>query len=151
MKESDLRERLKEAMRAKDKVRTATLRNTIAALKNKAIEKRVEVLPAADALAVIQREAKQCRETLDFARKAEREDTVAEQEAVLAILEELLPKQLSGDELRAVIGAIREETGAAKIGPIMKALSERHAGCYDGKTASAVVREVLAKADAEAD
>ncbi|MBI5503868.1 MAG: GatB/YqeY domain-containing protein [Deltaproteobacteria bacterium] len=143
MTESELREQLTAAMRCKDAMKLRALRAVVAAIKNKAIELRGPV-PEREITALIQREVKQCRETLDFARKAERADQITEHEQLLAVLESLLPAGMSEAELREAIRAIVAETGAGGIGPVMKALGERYAGRYDGKTASALAREVLA-------
>jgi len=145
LSEQRLRDDLKEAMRAKDAMRLRVLRGVLAAVKNKAIELKPAELGEADLVAVVTREAKQCRETLDFARKAGRDETVAEHEAVLAILESYLPKQLSDDELESVIGQIATKTGATSIGPVMKELSTRYGGQFDGKKASALAAKVLAR------
>ncbi len=142
MTEEDLRLAVKEAMRARDTARTRVLRNVLAAVKNQQIEKR-SALTAAEGVAVIQREAKQCRETLGFARDAGRAESVAEQEEVLAILESLLPRQMDEAVLQAAIAGIIAG-GAGNIGEVMKELTARHAGTYDGKTASRLVREALA-------
>ncbi len=143
MTETDLRERLTAAMRSKDAMKLRALRAVVAAIKNKAIELRGPV-PEREITALIQREVKQCRETLDFARKAERVDQVTEHEQLLAVLEDLLPAGMSDAELREAILAIVAESGATGIGPVMKTLGDRYAGRYDGKTASALAREVLA-------
>jgi uncharacterized protein YqeY len=142
--ENRLREDLKTAMRARDELRTRVLRGVLAALKNKAIEVRGEELGEKELLAIVKREAKQCGETLEFARKAGREDSVAEHEAVLKMLEEYLPRQLDEGSLRAAVDAIVAETRATEMGAVMKELSTRHGGAYDGKLASAIVREILA-------
>ncbi|MFT4569888.1 MAG: hypothetical protein ACI8TX_002586 [Hyphomicrobiaceae bacterium] len=143
MTEDTLRAELKTAMRERDGLRTRVLRNVLAAVKNKQIEKRADV-PTSEIVAIIQREAKQSRETLTFARDAGRDETVADLELVLGVLDGLLPSQLSEDELVAAIRAIVTETGAAGLGDVMKELIARHAGTYDGKTASRLVREILA-------
>jgi uncharacterized protein YqeY len=129
MTEEDLRLAVKEAMRARDTARTRVLRNVLAAVKNQQIEKR-SALTAAEGVAVIQREAR-------------RAESVAEQEEVLAILESLLPRQMDEAELQAAIAGIIAG-GAGNIGEVMKELTARHAGTYDGKTASRLVREALA-------
>jgi len=142
MTEKDLREALAVAMRARDAMRMRALRAILAVIKNRMIETRAE-LSERDIAAVIQREVKQCRETLDFAREAGRTEHVREHEELLAVLQGLLPKALDEEELRQAIVAIVAETGATSLGPIMKLLGERHGGCYDGKAASALAREVL--------
>lgn len=143
MTEKDLRDALTVAMRAKDAGRVRALRAVLAVVKNRMIEVRGE-LSEKDVAQVIQREVKQCRETLDFARQAGRAEQVAEHEEQLAILESLLPSALSEAELKEAVRAIVAETGATSLGPVMKALGERYAGRYDGKLASALAKEVLA-------
>jgi len=142
--ENSLRDDLKTAMRSKDQLRTRVVRNLLAAIKNRNIENRASTISDGDLLAILKREAKQCRETLDAAREAGRAELVAEHEAVLAVLEDYLPKQLSEAELEEAIKAIVAETGADSIGPVMKGLGERFAGSYDGKLASKVAAKVLA-------
>jgi len=143
MTEKDLREALTTAMRAKDAVRLRALRAVLALVKNRQIEVKGE-LSERDITTLIQREVKQCRETLDFARQAGRAEQVAEHEELLGVLEALLPSAMSRDELEAAIRAIVAETGATSLGPVMKALGERFAGRYDGKDASALARDLLA-------
>lgn len=142
--ETSLRDDLKTAMRSKDQVRTRVVRNLLAAIKNRNIETRADTVSDADLLAIIKREAKQCRETLDAARDAGRAEMVAEHEEVLAVLEDYLPKQLSQAELEEAIKAVVAESGADSIGPIMKGLAERFAGSYDGKLASKLAAKILA-------
>jgi uncharacterized protein YqeY len=141
--EASLRDELKTAMRAKEQVRTKVVRNLLAAIKNRNIETRAEAISDADLLAILKRESKQCRETLDAARDAGRDEMVAEHEEVLAILGSYLPQQLSEAELEEAVKAIVAETGADSIGPVMKGLAERHPGGYDGKLASKVAAKVL--------
>jgi uncharacterized protein YqeY len=143
MTEKDLRDAMTAAMRAKDAPRLRAIRAVLALAKNKSIETRGE-LSERDITALIQREVKQTKETLEFARQAGRQDQITEHEELLAIFEGLLPAGLSDDELQAAIRAIIAETGATSLGPVMKALGERHAGKYDGKTASALAKELLA-------
>ena len=126
-----------------DRVTSVVDRATHVAAVYVMIEVRAELSERNIAM-LIQREVKQCKETLEFARQAARSDQVAEHEELLVILEGLLPSALSEDELRAAIRAIINETGATSLGPIMKALGERHAGRYDGKSASTLARDILA-------
>ena len=140
--EQKLRDDMKTALRAKDAQRTQVLRAVLAAAKNRAIELRVDAIPESELVAVLKREAKQRAESLDFARKAGRDDLVRENEAAVAIVESYLPKQLSEAELRAEIQTIMGETGAADVGSIMKELGRRHTGRYDGKLASRLAGEL---------
>ncbi len=143
MTEQELRERLVVSMRAKDKVATTIIRGVLAALKNKAIENKGVETTEADVNAVIKREVKQGREALEFAQKGGRTEAEAEESAKIAFLEELLPAQMDTADLEAAIDAILNETGAEQIGQVMKELGTRHAGLYDGKTASGLVARKL--------
>lgn len=143
MTEKDLRDALTAAMRAKDAGRLRALRAVLSVVKNRSIELKGEVSER-EIATLIQREVKQCKETLDFARQAGRADQVAEHEDLLVILEGLLPQALTDEELREAIRGIVAETGATSLGPVMKALGERFAGRYDGKLASALAREIVA-------
>ena len=144
MTEKDLRDALGTAMRARDAMRMRALRAVLSLVKNRQIEQRGTELTERDIAALIQREVKQTRETLDFARQAGRTEQIAEHEALLADLEGLLPTALGEEQLRDTIRQIVEETGATSLGPVMKTLGERYAGQYDGKMASTLAREILA-------
>lgn len=143
--EQKLRDDMKSALRTKDAFRTQVLRAVLAAAKNRAIELRVDAIPESELVAVLKREAKQRAESLDFARKAGRDELIREHETAIAIVESYLPKQLSEAELRAEIEGITRETGAADIGSIMKELGRRHAGRYDGKLASRLANELASR------
>jgi uncharacterized protein YqeY len=144
--EPTIRDDLKLAMRAKDAHRCQILRAILAAAKNRAIELRVESLDETEFLSVLKREAKQRAESLDFAKKAERDDLVREHTAALAIVEAYLPRQMSESELRDEITAIVAEAGVSGMGAVMKELTRRHAGHFDGKTASRLANEILPRA-----
>jgi uncharacterized protein YqeY len=146
LSEAKLREDLKLAMRERDELRTRVVRGLLAAIKNKSIEARGEELSESDLVAIVKKEAKQCSETLAFARDAGRTESVTEHEAVLAVLETYLPQQLGEEQLRAEIAAIISDTeaeGMGAMGQVMKELGARHAGRYDGKLASGLVRKML--------
>ena len=96
-------EDMKTAMRAKDAGRLRALRAVLSVVKNRSIELKGEVSER-EIATLIQREVKQCKETLDFARQAGRADQVAEHEELLGILEGLLPQtaQSSGSPVRGI-------------------------------------------------
>lgn len=142
--EASLRDELKNAMRAKDQMRMRVVRNLLAAIKNRNIETGEDSISDTDLLAIIKRETKQCRETLDAAREAGRTEMVTEHEEVLTVLSDYLPKQLSEAELESAIKEIVAETSADSIGPIMKGLAAKYAGSYDGKMASRLAAKILA-------
>jgi len=148
---------LKEAMRANDAPRRNTLRSLLTAISNTEIA-RVNVkvesasrqeLGDADVLDVIQKQAKQRRESIEEYRKAGRTDLVEQEEAELAILSAYLPQQLSRDEVAAEVRAVIAETGAAGPGDkakVMPAAIARLKGRADGRMINEVVTELLASA-----
>ena len=148
-----LRERLHDntiaAMRSGDALRRDTLRMVQNAVYN--IEKARKVtLTDDDILAVIVRETKTRRESVDAFRKGGREDLVAKEEAEIAILAEYLPEPLTEDDVRALVDQGIAETGATSardLGKVMGWLSPRIRGRADGKVVSGLVAQALAGAD----
>jgi uncharacterized protein YqeY len=138
-----LRDALKESMKKRDGVRTETVRSLLSAIQYLEMEKSVEELSAEESLGVVQREAKKRREEIEFAEKAGRFETITSLERELAIIEEFLPKQLSRAELVDIVTELSAGLGSKNLGELMKLLKERHSGCYDGKMASDVAREVM--------
>ena len=148
-----VRSEMVAAMKNKEKDRKDALSMLLSALKNKAIDKR-EDLTEAEEFEVVKKEIKQTKETLDGSIKAgndqERTDTLAEQ---VKILEEYLPKQVSGEELSALIGEVLAETGATtkkEMGRVMGALTQKTGGNFD-KAAAAKVEETINALPAAAD
>ena len=100
--------------------------------------------------AILAREVKTRRESIDAFRKGGREDLAAKEEAEIAILAEYLPQQLSEDELKAMVGEGIAATGAQSardLGKVMGWLSPRTRGRADGKQLAALVAAALAEAD----
>jgi uncharacterized protein YqeY len=98
----------------------------------------------AEILQIIKRERAKREETLEFARKAARQDIITQNETEAKILESYLPATTSPDEVRAEIqNAIA--AGASQMGPIMKALRDKFGASLDGKVASELAKEALAK------
>src|SRR5689334_2097199 len=92
---------LLESMKAKDAVRTSTLRMLVSAIRNKEIEKK-KALAEGDILDVIQAEAKRRRESVDEYTKASRPDLASKEEAEFNVLKGYLPEPMSESELKAV-------------------------------------------------
>ena len=139
MNYQELRDEIKTAMKAKDKVRLAILRQVLGEIKNIEVNERREITDA-DVDAMLKRTIKQTKETLDSSIKAgndqERTDTLTEQ---VKILEEYLPKQVSGEELSALIGEVLAETGATtkkEMGRVMGALTQKTGGNFDKAAAA---------------
>ncbi|NBP24554.1 MAG: GatB/YqeY domain-containing protein [Proteobacteria bacterium] len=137
---------LKSSMMARQAVRTGTLRMLKAALGYAQIEKKTETLSDADVMAVIQREAKKRRDSIEEFEKAGRAEMAANEKAELEVLSEFLPKALSAEELESLVRAVIAEVGAASkkdMGLVMKAAQAKIDGRADGKTVSALVSRLL--------
>lgn len=142
----EVRAQMVAAMKNKDKERKETLSMLLAALKNKAIDKRAD-LTEAEENEVIKKEIKQTQETMDLA-PADREDIKEECAKRLAVLKELAPEEMSEEQIRAEINevlknlGITEPTGKDK-GKIMKELMPRVKGRADGALVNRLVGELL--------
>ena len=136
---------MKEAMKARDKVRLNTVRMIKSALMNEKI-KAGHDLTAEEELTVLSREKNQREESIDEFTKADRKDLVDETKQELAIVESYLPKQMTEEELnQAVSSAIAEVNaqGKSDFGKVMKVLMPKIKGKADGKAASNAVRKQL--------
>jgi uncharacterized protein YqeY len=143
LSEAGLRSDLQAAMKARSMPTVYVLRGLLTAAANLRIEKQVAELAESDLVALVQREAKKRDEAAAFARDAGRTELAEQNAAERAILDRYLPRQIGEEELRALLQTWIGE-GVNAIGPLMARLKERHAGCYDGKQASALARELLA-------
>jgi len=135
---------LTAAMKSGDKTRTMVLRGVLAEISRYEVEK--ETRREADEAAIIQlikRERARREETIDFARKGNRADIVAQNEAEIKVLEGYLPAAISADEVNA---AIKEAmaAGVSQMGPLMKALRDKFGPRLDGKLASDLAKAALA-------
>ncbi len=138
---------LKNAMRSGDEVRKTALRSAIAGIKLAAVDKHGE-LTDEETQNVIRKEIKSQRESIADAQKASRADLVERAEALIAILEAFLPRQMSRDEIAAQARGVIAEVGAggpADTGKVMKVLQPKLKGLADGKLIGDVVKELLAK------
>ena len=136
---------LMASMKARDAVRTGTLRMLQTAIKNAEVEKRGE-LSDEEALAVIGKEAKRRKEAIVAFGDAGRTELVAKESAELAVLDAYLPESLSDDEIaRLVDESIAEAnaTEAKHMGAVMKVLMPKLQGRADGATVSALVKSKL--------
>lgn len=137
------------AMKAKDKVRLAALRN----VKKLFIEARTapgagDELSDEAALRILAKLAKQGRDTAALYREQNRPDLAEEEEAQVAVVESYLPRQLSPEELSARLRAIIAELGAKgpqDMGRVMGAATKRLSGEAEGRAISAEVKRLLAE------
>lgn len=140
-----LQDALKAAMIAKDIMRRDVIRMILSAVKQVEVDTRRELTPE-EVYAVLQKEAKTRRESIDESQKAGRADAVEEGLRELAILEEFLPQQLSREQIAALAREAISQTGAAGLkdmGKVMGALMPKVKGMADGKLVNDVVRELL--------
>jgi uncharacterized protein YqeY len=146
--ETRVMEELKTAMRAKDEAGLRTLRAIKAAiLIEKTSEGATDVIPEATELKMLQKMAKQRRDSLDIFEKQNREDLAAKEREELAIIERFLPKQMTGEEIEAEVKTIIDQVGAknaADMGKVMGAATKQMAGKADGKVISETVKRLLA-------
>ena len=138
---------LKVAMLAKDEAALRSLRAIKAAiLLAKTSEGSKGELKEEDELKLLQKMAKQRKDSLEIFQQQNRTDLAKKEEEELAIIEKFLPKQLSETELKEVIKKIITDTGAASVadlGKVMGVASKQLAGKADGKTISNIVKEIL--------
>ena len=137
---------LKSSMLARQAVRTGTLRMLKAALGYAQIEKKTETLSDSDVMALIQREAKKRRDSIEEFEKGGRAEMAANEKAELEVLTEFLPKALSAEELESLVKAVIAEVGATSkkdMGAVMKAAQAKVDGRADGKSVSALVSRLL--------
>jgi len=142
-----LNESMKDAMKTGDEVRKRTVRMVLAAVKQSEVDKRAEMDDMA-IVALIQKEIKNRRESLEEAKTANRPDLMANNEAEIKVLEVFLPQAMPAEELRAIVQAAIAETGAAApsdMGKVMKVVMPKVAGRAPNDMISAAVKELLAK------
>ena len=140
---------IKTAMLAKNEPELRALRAIKAAvLLARTAEGGGGDLTEADETKLLQKLAKQRKDSLDIFRQQNREDLAKKEEEELEVIERYLPKQMDEAELRAAITAIIAETGAsspADMGKVMGVATKQLAGKADGKAISGLVKELLAK------
>ena len=144
---TQLNESVKDAIRSGDEVRKRTVRMVLAAVKQVEVDKRIAIDDLA-VVALIQKEIKNRREAIEEAKKANRPDLIEENEAEIKVLEVFLPKAMPAEELRALVQAAIDVTGAAApsdMGKVMKVVMPKVAGRAPNDMISAAVKELLTK------
>jgi len=143
-----LSEDMKRAMKGGDKVRLETLRTLRAALMEKEIDRRGSGQPVTpdDEMGVLTGAAKKRKESIEAFGRGGREDLVAQETAELRIIEEYLPRQMTRDEVVAVVRQIVVETGAssaADFSKVMPLAMKELKGKTEGKLVQEVVKGLL--------
>ena len=146
-KTKEVQQQMMAAMKAKDTERKNALSLLLAALKAKAKDKR-EDLTEEEENAIIQKEIKQTRETMDAA-PADRDDIRQECQLKLDIYQAFAPKEMSEEEIRALVQSVLDQLQITAPtmrdkGPVMKHLMPQGKGKADGKLVNKIVGEMLA-------
>ncbi len=141
-------EDIKTAMKERDKVALDTLRNIKKVfLEAKTAPGANDTLEDADALKMIQKLAKQGKESAQTYIDAGRQDLADAELAQVSVIERYLPEQLSEAEIEKIVKTLIEQTGAASMkdmGKVMGMANKQLAGKADGKTISGIVKKLLA-------
>ena len=146
----DIKQATVQAMKGGDKPRTATLRMVAAKIKDRDIEMRTSSKEVKDddmVVEVLQKMAKQRRESITMYVDGGREELAEQERQELSVIEEFLPQMLSEEETRAAIEEIKASIGAESVkdmGRVMAELKARHGAVLDMSRASALVKESLA-------
>ena len=138
---------MKEAMKAREKgrQRLGVIRMVRGAIRQQEIDGQKELDDDA-VLAVISKEVKQRRDSIEEFKKGGREDLVAQNEAEIAVLMAYLPQQMAEGEIRKLVQDAIAATGASspkEMGKVMKELMPKVKGRADGKLVNQIVRELL--------
>ncbi len=150
MTQAELKEMMKEAMRAKDSVRLTVIRGLMAAMTNEAVTKGKGpdgVLTEEEVLTVLTRAGKQRKDVIEQFEKGGRPELAENEKAELAIIQTMLPAQMSRDEIETAAKTKAAELGVAdKSGAnqLMGALMKDLKGKADGTEVKAVVDSMFA-------
>ena len=140
--DSDVKSALKEG----NSLKVSVLRMVLSAIKTLQIEKNIKSLDDDGVIQILQRHAKQHRESIEQFGKGGRQDLVDKENAELKILDEYLPQQLSEEELMAIVKSSHSRYGGrlkSDTGKVMKAVMEKAKGKADGKTINKLVGQLL--------
>ena len=138
---------LTEAIRARNEVRSSTIRMVLTAIKNEEVSgKEARELSDAEVITVLSREAKKRREAAEAFEQAGAKDRADMEKAEGVVIAEYLPVQLSESEIQEMINAAIAETGATgpqQMGLVMKSIQPKIAGRADGGVVSSLVKAAL--------
>ena len=147
---AQLNDAMKDAMKAKDAGRLATVRMILAALKDKDIAARSEtsreLLGDDEILGLLGKMIKQREESAAVYNQGGRPELAAKEREEISVIRSFMPRQMDDAETKAAIDAVIAETGAASVkdmGKVMGALKARYAGQMDFGKASAAIKDAL--------
>lgn len=137
---------MKTAMKSGEALKLSVLRMLVSAIRLAEIEKKLKVVEDADVFPVIQKQIKQHKDSIEQFEKGNRQDLADKEKSELVILETYIPKQMTEDELVAMVKEAIAETGATKkadTGRVMKLVLEKANGRTDGKSINQAVIKIL--------
>ncbi|MBT4516733.1 MAG: GatB/YqeY domain-containing protein [Candidatus Komeilibacteria bacterium] len=130
------------AFKAKKDIEVSTLRMLRSALKNLAIDKKIEVLDDDDVLSIAKKELKKRQDSIEAFRTAGRDDLLAREEAEAKVLQVYMPAMMSEEEIDKIVDTVISE-GHDNFGLVMKEVMTRTKGQADGKTIQEKVKKKL--------
>jgi uncharacterized protein YqeY len=137
---------MKHAMKSGETVKLSVIRMAISAIKLMEIDKKLSKVEDSDVANIIQKQIKQHKDSIEQFEKGNRKDLADKERAELAVLEAYMPKQMSEEELAALVKEVINDIGAkskADTGKVMKAVLEKAKGRADGKSVSQIVGKIL--------
>jgi len=141
-----LGQEIKSAMLARDADRLGALRMLKSAVGYAQIEKKVETLPDAEFVTIVQKEIKKRRDSVEQFEKGGRPELAAKEKQEITVLESFLPQPLSPEDLETLVKETIAETGATSkkdMGSVIKAVQAKAAGRAEGKSISQLVGKLL--------
>jgi uncharacterized protein YqeY len=141
-----LNQEIKAAMLARDADTLSTLRLLKSAIGYSQIEQKKESLTDAELIAIVQKEVKKRKDSVEQYETGGRPELAAKEKSEVAVLEKFLPKPLSAEELEALVKVTIQEVGATSkkdMGSVIKAVQAKAAGRAEGKTISGLVGKLL--------
>ena len=141
-----LQQEIKSAMLAKDADRLGTLRLLKSAMGYAQIEKKSETTSDSDFVALVQKEVKKRRDSIEQFENGGRPELAVKEKQEITVLESFLPQAMSEADLDQLVRATIQELGATSkkdMGPVIKAIQAKAAGRADGKTISGLVGRLL--------
>lgn len=142
MLEEKLQKELVSALKEHNEDKVAAIRSIKAAIQTEKTNGKFHELTDADVIKIVNKQIKQRQESIDIYNGAGRKELADKEAAELKYLEEYVPKKFDSKELSHIIQEIIKENGITSIngrGIIMKVLSQKYAGQYDGKEANDII------------
>lgn len=135
-------ERMKKAMVEKDELNLPLMRMLKSVIKNAEIEKKKE-LDDAEVIAVLEKQAKQRKDSIEQYETGGRKDLADHEKAELAVIEEFLPEKMSDEDIRAIVKKKVAEMSGEDFGKVMGACMGELKGKADGGTVQRIVKEEM--------